>query len=103
MNDTGLDSMHRLVQLFLHEWLEKSGVKTFYSEAALKLLADRQDNKELCDSLFPHAQVALQYNIRTGPAGGPVIQYGLVQMADEKIQPCLWSLRGSWYKSKTAR
>ena len=66
--DQEVYSMHRLVQLSLHRWLEKVSTKTQFSTEALHLLAQRfpygkYENKEECEELYPHAQVVLQYDV----------------------------------------
>src|SRR6266516_1952088 len=59
--------MHRLVQVSLHNWLDQAKEKSRYSNDALQMITDRfplavHENKELCEQLYPHAQVVLQYD-----------------------------------------
>jgi hypothetical protein len=72
-------ALHRLVQLSVHVWLEQHNHKAHYEEEALSLLADRfpsgeHENRETCESLFPHAQAVLRYNLVSEPS--------LIQRAD---------------------
>ncbi|KAI9774253.1 MAG: hypothetical protein M1840_004147, partial [Geoglossum simile] len=59
-------TMHRLVQLSVHAWLEQQKEKSSQAEKALVLLADRfplgeHENRETCESFLPHAQAVLQH------------------------------------------
>ncbi|KAH0533862.1 hypothetical protein FGG08_007513, partial [Glutinoglossum americanum] len=59
-------TMHRLVQLSVHVWLEQQKEKPSQAEKALALLADRfpsgeHENRETCESFLPHAQAVLQH------------------------------------------
>ncbi|KAI9761267.1 MAG: hypothetical protein M1840_001991, partial [Geoglossum simile] len=59
-------TMHRLVQLSVHVWLEQQKEKSSQAEKALALLADRfpngeHENRETCESFLPHAQAVLQH------------------------------------------
>jgi hypothetical protein len=57
-------SMHRLVQLSIHAWLEQHDQKAYYAEDALTFLAKtfpngEHENRQACETLYPHAQAAL--------------------------------------------
>jgi tetratricopeptide (TPR) repeat protein len=59
-------TVHRLVQLSVHVWLEQHQQKVRYEEEALALIADtfpngEHENKKICESLLPHAQSVLRY------------------------------------------
>ncbi|KAI9758975.1 MAG: hypothetical protein M1840_003619 [Geoglossum simile] len=59
-------TMHRLVQLSVHVWLEQQKEILSQAEKALALLADRfpkgkHENRETCESFLPHAQAVLQH------------------------------------------
>ncbi|KAI9778144.1 MAG: hypothetical protein M1839_008353 [Geoglossum umbratile] len=59
-------TMHRLVQLSVHVWLEQQREKLSQADNALVLLADRfpngeHENWETCESFLPHAQAVLQH------------------------------------------
>jgi tetratricopeptide (TPR) repeat protein len=59
-------TMHRLVQLSIHEWLEQRHQKRKYEEEALALIAGKfpsgeHENREACESLLPHAKSVLKY------------------------------------------
>jgi tetratricopeptide (TPR) repeat protein len=60
--------IHRLVQLSIHIWIEQHNEKALYEEKSLALLAGRFPEGELgdrsvCESLFPHAQAVLRYDL----------------------------------------
>jgi nucleoside phosphorylase/Tfp pilus assembly protein PilF len=62
----GIFTMHRLVQLSVHVWLELHNEKQSYAVEALALLADRfpkgeHENRETCELFLPHAQAVLQH------------------------------------------
>jgi tetratricopeptide (TPR) repeat protein len=61
-------SIHRLVQLSIHAWLEQHHQKVYYSEHALQMLAEKSprekyetDRGQTCVALYPHVQAILQY------------------------------------------
>ena len=61
-------AMHRLVQLSVHVWLERRNEKRYYEKASLTLFAselpgEECGNTKLCESLFPHPEVALRYDL----------------------------------------
>jgi tetratricopeptide (TPR) repeat protein len=63
-------SMHRLVQLSIHDWLEQAGVKVKYEEQAFQRLEDRfpvpcHENNKICQRLYSHAEAVLRYNLRS--------------------------------------
>jgi tetratricopeptide (TPR) repeat protein len=89
-------AIHRLVQLSIHVWLEQHNEKEGYEEEALSLLADRfpngeQENWELCESLFPHAQAVLRYD--------PVTKSSMIQRADLLYNISWFDLRQGRYGS----
>jgi ankyrin repeat protein/tetratricopeptide (TPR) repeat protein len=58
-------SLHRLVQLSIHQWLAEDGSWTFYAGLALKILSEKfpsgqHEDKAVCESLYPHAQAVLK-------------------------------------------
>ena len=61
-------AMHRLVQLSVRQWLEHEDLKTHYARQALQLLKEqfptgKYENRKMCESLLPHAQQVLRYNL----------------------------------------
>jgi nucleoside phosphorylase len=59
-------TIHRLVQLSVHVWLEQHNEKQRYAVEALELLADRfpegeHENRETCELFLPHTQAVLQH------------------------------------------
>jgi tetratricopeptide (TPR) repeat protein len=66
-------TIHRLVQLSVHVWLEQHNQKTQFEEEALSQLAGRfpddeyVKNRELCESLLPHARAVLRYDLASEP------------------------------------
>ncbi|KAH0565091.1 hypothetical protein GP486_001509 [Trichoglossum hirsutum] len=59
-------TMHRLVQLSVHIWLEQQKEMSSQAEKALALLTDRfpngeHENRETCELFLPHAQAVLQH------------------------------------------
>ena len=58
--------MHRLVHLAAQRWLEMKGTTYFWKRQALKAVATEfpygsYENWTVCESLLPHAQVAIHY------------------------------------------
>jgi tetratricopeptide (TPR) repeat protein len=66
-------TIHRLVQLSVHVWLEGHSQKPDYQEKALSQLADRfpngnHENRALCEMLLPHAQAVLRCEFDAKPS-----------------------------------
>jgi tetratricopeptide (TPR) repeat protein len=63
-------AIHPLIQLSIQYILEQSGQTAMYKGLALQLIAERfpigeHENKVVCESLLPHAQAVLQYDIKS--------------------------------------
>jgi hypothetical protein len=66
-------AMYRLVQLFIHVWLNRHSQKPDYQKKALSQLADRflngkHKNRALYEMLFPHARAILRYKFNNKPS-----------------------------------
>jgi tetratricopeptide (TPR) repeat protein len=69
-------AIHPLVQLSVQYVLGQSGKSALYAGQALQLIAHTfpngdHENKAVCESLLPHAQVVLQYSLESDATASP--------------------------------
>ena len=70
--DQGVYELHRMVQLATQNWLQMQHQMKTWQEKALSVVADKfpakkfVQNRQICESLLPHAQTAIQYGEELG-------------------------------------